>query len=139
MLLMALLEGPAHGYEVIRRLEDRSGGQWRPSPGSVYPALQLLEEEGTLSAHDDGGKKVYELTETGRELAEQVAARRPAVPWDTEEGPAGSARGDLRSAIGQLHLAARQVAEVADQARVEQAVAIVNEARRKLYQLLAES
>src|ERR1035438_9088181 len=98
MLLMALLDGPAHGYEVIRRLEERSGGQWRPSPGSVYPALQLLEEEGTLSGHDDGGKKVYKLTETGRALAEQVAARRPAVPWDTEEGPAGSARGDLRSA-----------------------------------------
>src|ERR1700742_3583670 len=72
VLLTALLDGPAHGYEIIRRLEERSGGLWRPSAGSVYPTLQQLEEEGKLTSETDstpqgGGKRVYTLTDEGRE------------------------------------------------------------------------
>jgi DNA-binding PadR family transcriptional regulator len=134
-LLRALLDGPAHGYEVMRRLEERSGGLWRPSAGSVYPTLQLLEEQGLLTSREEGGKRVYELTDEGRADIEATAASGP--PWETAEGTA-SGRHALRDAVVQLHLAAKQVAMAADEARVERATAVLKEARQKLYQLLAE-
>jgi DNA-binding PadR family transcriptional regulator len=133
-LLRALVDGPAHGYEVIRRLEDRSGGLWRPSPGSVYPTLQLLEEQGLLTSREDGGKRVYELTEDGRAEVEAQAAG--GQPWEDSDPASGPFV--LRRAVAQLHLAAKQVAMVGDENRVERATAILKEARQKLYQLLAE-
>jgi DNA-binding PadR family transcriptional regulator len=133
-LLRALEDGPTHGYEIIRRLEERSGGLWRPSAGSVYPTLQLLEEQGLLTSHDDGGKRVYELTDEGRAEAEGQGG---TMPWDSVEG-VGSGRHALRGAVMQLQLAARQVALAGDEARVERAFAVLKEARQKLYQLLAE-
>src|ERR1700751_1342556 len=108
-LLRALVDGPAHGYEVIRRLEDRSGGLWRPSPGSVYPTLQLLEEQGLLTSREDGGKRVYELTDQGRADVENQTAG--GMPW---EGGDPSGRFALRNAVAQLHLAAQQVAMAGD-------------------------
>jgi DNA-binding PadR family transcriptional regulator len=132
-LLRALVDGPAHGYEVIRRLEDRSAGLWRPSAGSVYPTLQLLEEQGLLTSREDGGKRVYELTEDGRA---EVEAQAGGLPWEDADPASGPFA--LRRAVAQLHLAAKQVAMVGDEARVERATAILKEARQKLYQLLAE-
>src|SRR5580692_2384370 len=78
LLLAALLDGPAHGYELMGRLEGQAGGRWRPSPGSVYPLLQVLEDEGLVRGRDSGGRKVYELTEQGRTLADagQLPSRR---------------------------------------------------------------
>jgi DNA-binding PadR family transcriptional regulator len=70
LLLAALLDGPAHGYELMRRLEGQAGGRWRPSPGSVYPLLQLLEDEGLVRGRDSEGRKVFELTERGRAQAD---------------------------------------------------------------------
>ena len=139
MVLTAFLDGPAHGYEVIRRLVERTDGRWRPSAGSVYPTLQRLEEKGLLSAHVDGDKKVYELTNTGHEMAEQAAARLVAHPWDSTETPDCSARSDLRAAVGQLHAAARQVGEVGSPGLIKQATSVVAAARKQLYLLLAES
>jgi DNA-binding PadR family transcriptional regulator len=136
-LLRALQAGPAHGYEVIRRLEEGSGGFWRPSAGSVYPTLQMLEEEGLLSSHEDNGKRVYELTDTGRAEAESGAGADRGFPWDSEEGLTGYRA--LRSAVSQLMLATRQVQVAGEPELVERAAGIVKEARQKLYQLLAES
>src|SRR5579864_6524404 len=65
-LLGALEEGPAHGYELIGRLEQKSGGMWRPSPGSVYPTLQMFEDEGLVRSEERDGKRTYELTDAGR-------------------------------------------------------------------------
>jgi DNA-binding PadR family transcriptional regulator len=134
-LLRALQDGPAHGYEVMRRLEERSSGLWRPSAGSVYPTLQLLEEQGLLTSREEGGKRIYELTDEGRTEIEATAAGGP--PWETAEGTA-SGRHALRGAVVQLHLAAKQVAMTADDTGVERATAVLKEARQKLYQLLAE-
>jgi DNA-binding PadR family transcriptional regulator len=134
-LLWALLDGPAHGYEVMRRLEERSGGLWRPSAGSVYPTLQLLEEQGLLTSREEGGKRIYELTDEGRAEIEAQTAGGP--PWETAED-AASGRHALRGALVQLHMAAKQVAMAGDEARVERATAVLKEARQKLYQLLAE-
>ena len=89
VVLRTLLDGPAHGYEIIRRLEERSAGLWRPSAGSIYPTLQLLEEQGLVTSRDDGGKRVYELTAEGRA---QVEAQGPGdMPWETPGRPGGPA------------------------------------------------
>src|SRR3954471_15574555 len=65
-ILAVLAEEPGHGYEVMQRLEERTEGAWRPSPGSVSPTLQLLEDEGLLRSAEREGKKVYEITEAGQ-------------------------------------------------------------------------
>lgn len=130
-LLAALLDGPAHGYELIRRLEERSGGLWRPSAGSVYPTLQLLQEEGLLTSRDEDGKRTYALTDEGRVAAEQARQRGPAGP-----GESNSHR-QLRHSLRTLLLAFRQVAEAGDAAQAAAAVDILDEARRRLYRLLA--
>jgi DNA-binding PadR family transcriptional regulator len=133
LLLAALLDGPAHGYELMRRLEEQAGGRWRPSPGSVYPLLQLLEDEGLIRGTDQDGRRVYELTETGSAQADQ------SLLSDLAEGPAAAAAHlDLRSEVQRLHGAARQVGTAGDAAQVEQAVAIVKNARQALYRLLAD-
>ena len=136
-LLRALQAGPAHGYEVIGRLEEGSGVLWRPSAGSVYPTLQLLEEQGLLSSHEDAGKRIYELTDTGRAEAASGAGSERDFPWDSEEGLNGHK--SLRGALAQLVLATKQVQVAGEPELVERAAAIVKEARQKLYQLLAES
>ena len=74
-LLAALAEGPGHGYDVMQTLEDKTGGAWRPSPGSVYPTLQLLEDEGLVQSAERDGKRVFEINDTGRtELARRIEA-----------------------------------------------------------------
>src|SRR6202034_3143868 len=78
LLMRALASGgPGHGYELMGRLEELSGGAWRPSPGSVYPTLQLLEDEGVIRSTETEGRRVYELTETGQA---EAAAAGPALP-----------------------------------------------------------
>ena len=131
-LLGALVEGDAHGYELIRRLEERSAGVWRPSAGSVYPTLQLLEEEGLITGREEGGKRVFSLTDAGREAAGRV----PAGPMWEEPG-GGRGRRDLREAVQQLTLAARQVSVVGDDEQIDAARAILGDARSRLYRLLA--
>ncbi len=69
LILKTLADGPAHGYEIIKRIEDRTKGMWKPSPGSVYPTLQMLEEQGLVKSRDEDGKKVYELTKEGKAQA----------------------------------------------------------------------
>jgi DNA-binding PadR family transcriptional regulator len=131
-LLDALLDGPAHGYELITRLEGRSGGMWRPSAGSVYPTLQLLEEEGRVTGRDEDGKRVYELTADGRTEAETARDRQP---WN--QGGPSEAHRNLRATLGQLGMAARQVAQVGDDDQLAAATSVLVEARQKLYRLLA--
>lgn len=77
IVLHMLAEKPMHGYEIIRTLEEKSHGFWRPSPGSIYPTLQLLEEEELVNSSDENGKKVYTLTDKGRAEAEHEEARGP--------------------------------------------------------------
>jgi DNA-binding PadR family transcriptional regulator len=137
-ILSALLEGPAHGYEVIRRLEEKSGGAWRPSPGSVYPTLQMLEDAGLVRATEREGRRTYELTDEGRAEAEAGSgdARRGG------RGPSGAeeteGRAAIRSAVMQLHLAARQVAMSGTPDQVDRAAAALRQARQALYLILAE-
>ena len=124
-----------NGYEMIREIADRSGGSWRPSPGSVYPTLQLLEEEGLISSQESGGKRLFELTEAGRAEAESG----PEAPW--QEAGQGEEWEAVR-AFGQAGLglrdALRQIVVTGSPEQREKALALVNETRKKLYLILAE-
>ena len=108
-ILALLAEEPMHGYQIMRELGERSGGVWRPSPGSIYPTLQQLEDEELVRPETgDGGRRVFTLTDAGRE-AQSAAAGGPA-PWE-EVGAEGDASAlELRDLVGQVMGAARQVA-----------------------------
>jgi len=124
-----------HGYEMIQEIAERSQNLWRPSPGSVYPTLQLLVDEGLIAGTEsDGSKKLFELTDDGRAAAEKVET----PPW--EEITDGEAPGhvNLRAAIGQLMGAVAQSAHTASDEQQERIVDIVNNARREIYGILGE-
>ena len=134
-ILAILLDGPGHGYDLIQRLEEKSGG-WRPSPGSVYPTLQLLEDEDLVRSEDRDGKKVFELTDAGRAEVERRVDEAGGAPWDRERGVAPNR--ELREAVGQAFVAMKQIGSVGSPSQIEQAVAVMKDTRRKLYQILGE-
>jgi DNA-binding PadR family transcriptional regulator len=136
-LLAALREAPGHGYDVMQALEAKSGGTWRPSAGSVYPTLQLLEDEGLVRSSERDGKRVYEITDAGRNEVERRIDDAGGLPWELA-GRGGNHQIELRQALAQLVPAFKQVAVTGTPAQAEQAVEILRDARRKLYQLLAE-
>jgi DNA-binding PadR family transcriptional regulator len=124
------------GYDVMKELEQRSGGMWRPSPGSIYPTLQLLEEEGLLKGEEHDGKRVYSITDAGKTELEERSQRSGDAPWDF--GPAAEGLGALRDAGMQLVGAAMQVARAGSKEQREKTAEILADARRKIYALLAE-
>jgi DNA-binding PadR family transcriptional regulator len=134
-VLALLAERPMHGYQIIREIEERSGGVWKPSAGSVYPTLQLLADEGLITAEEAGGRKTYALAEAGRAEAEE-AADRPA-PW-LASGERGSGFSALPKAGIDLAQAAAQVGRTGSPEQVQQAVTVLDEARRRLYAILAQ-
>lgn len=137
-LLAILTEGPGHGYELIQRLEEKSDGAWRPSPGSVYPTLQLLEDEGFVTATERDGKRTFEVTDAGRaEATERLAETGGTAPWDLV-GRGGRPSGELREAMGQLMLAVKQVGGAGSKDQAERAAAVLKDARKQLYAILAE-
>jgi DNA-binding PadR family transcriptional regulator len=71
VILRLIADKPMHGYEVMQALEEESGGGYKPSPGSVYPTLQMLEDEGLLRCREEDGKKIYEITEEGKAYLEE--------------------------------------------------------------------
>ena len=133
-VLSLLSEKAMHGYEMIGELEERSGGRWRPSAGSIYPTLQLLSDEGLVKAEEVEGKNVFSLTPEGEKAAEANAERRKS--W--EENGEDSAFHRLRIAAFQAGGAAKQVAAAGDEKQIEQAIEILSEARKKIYSILAE-
>jgi len=133
-ILAILAEKPLHGYQIMAEIEERSGGAWKPSPGSVYPTLQLLADEGLIRAEESSGRKTYSLTEEGRLTVD--ATTESKAPW---EGSRGSSRtGALPKAGIDLAQAVAQVGRTGSSAQVDEAVAVLTEARRKLYSILAQ-
>ena len=123
-----------HGYEVITELDERTGGRWRPSAGSIYPTLQLLEDEGLVTAEEADGKRVYSLTEAGQEAApERTEGNRPWEEVD-DDSPRYLARKEMFALMG----AAKQLARTDDDEQLTKAAEILKDARRKLYGILAE-
>ena len=132
-ILSLLAEQPMHGYQIIQELSERTGGVWRPSPGSVYPTLQQLQDEDLVrETASDSGKRVYELTDAGREQASATAA-----PWTDVAEESDDALVALRDLAHHVMAATRQVAHAGTASQVEAAQQVLRDARRSLYRLLA--
>ena len=134
-IITLLAEQPMHGYQIMRELNERSGGAWRVSPGSVYPTLAQLEDEELVQAEQAGGKRVFTLTEAGKAEAEQFAS---AAPWQDMAAEVPPAVAELRDLMYQVRAAARQVVHAGSEQQLTAANDLLRETRRKLYALLAE-
>jgi DNA-binding PadR family transcriptional regulator len=133
-ILVLLTEEPMHGYQIIQELTERTGGVWRPSPGSVYPTLQQLQDEELVrEAPSDSGKRVYELTDAGREQAAGATA-----PWSEVTGESADALVALHDLVHQVIAATRQISHAGSAAQLDAAQTVLRDARRALYRLLAE-
>ncbi len=133
-ILAILTEGPMHGYQIIQDIEKRSNGAWKPSAGSVYPTLQLLADEGLIQAKEASGRKTYSITASGKD----EAAAGGAAPWENLGVRDASRSMVLPKAGVKLAEAASQIARGGTPEQVDAAVAIIDEARRKLYAILAQ-
>ena len=136
-VLVLLEEEPRNGYQLIQELSERSNEAWRPSPGSIYPVLQQLEDEGLVAATAEGTGRTYTLTEKGTAL---VNEQRDALgkPWESAEAGTGEPVRELMGTAKQVMLAARQVVMAGSEAQINRATAILVEARRSIYGILAE-
>ena len=135
-ILLLLDEGPRNGYGLMQEIEERSSGEWRPSSGSVYPALAQLEDEGLIAPAEAEQRKAFELTDAGREYVAENRERL-GVPWEaaTEGMPEGLH--GLKRAAGQLAMASMQVAQTGDDRLIAGARQVLDDARKAIYRLLA--
>jgi len=132
LILEVLNEGPKHGYDIIGELEQRYEG-YRPSPGSVYPTLQMLEEGGYVTGADSEGKRVYTITEAGLTLL----GERGEKPC--EDSPRRHRGGELFKSLGKLAMAVTEAGRSSDEEAISKLTEILDKARRDVYSVLAES
>ena len=132
LLLEVLKEGPRHGYEIISELENRFRG-YRPSPGSVYPTLQMLEEGGFVTGQEVDGKKVYTITDAGLKLLEERGEQR----FEEPEGVHPAI--ELRLSLKKLASAVIDGTRGTDETTLNRINEILNKARKDVYSILAES
>jgi len=135
-VLLLLDEQPRHGYDIITEISARSGGQWRPSPGSVYPVLARLESRGLVTAEEISGRKVFDLTASGRTFVAENRAEmgEPWVVQSTE--PDAEVLADLMQTAKETAMAVWQVGQAGDDTQLAEAVEILAETRRRLYDVL---
>jgi DNA-binding PadR family transcriptional regulator len=139
-VLILLDEEPMHGYQLIQEIEERSGGVWQPSPGSVYPVLQQLEDEGLVRIEQTEGRKVANLTEAGRTYIEDKRAELEAA-WNTGSANVDERVTEIRNLFAlykQIAAAAKQLARVGTVRQIAEAKNLLNDTRRRLYLILAE-
>lgn len=135
--LSLLVEQPWNGYQIIQEISDRTDGVWRPSPGSVYPILQQLEDEGLIQPEvRESGRKAFRLTDGGRTYA-QAHASELSASWDAVTASVDDGEVQLRGLARQVLLAVSQVSQVGSDAQVELAVKALIDIRRTLYRILA--
>jgi DNA-binding PadR family transcriptional regulator len=135
-VLALLAERPMHGYEMLQELARRTDDLWRPSPGSLYPALQLLEDQGLVRSVSADGRRRFELTDDGR----AELAGRPAgpPPWETMVHAADPGAMALHGALRGVQMAVTQVAEVGTAEQKAEVERLLSDLRRQVYLLLAE-
>jgi DNA-binding PadR family transcriptional regulator len=136
-LLVLLAEEPRNGYGLMQEIERRSDGVWRPSPGSVYPALQQLEDEGLVRVEPGDSGKSYGLTDAGRAHVE-ARGDELAAPWDAVKGDMGEGAWELMGAMRQIGMALFQLTHSGSEAQQAQAKQVLADTRRALYRILAE-
>jgi len=135
-LLTLLAEEPRNGYQLMQEIENRSEGVWRPSPGSVYPALQQLEDEGLVRSDESDGRKVFRVTDAGRQAAEEASAA--GAPWEAASEAVDSDVWELFGVARQVGMAIFQLAQAGSPQQLAEAREILTNARRSLYGILAE-
>jgi DNA-binding PadR family transcriptional regulator len=135
-LLRLLAEEPRNGYQLMQAIEERSGGSWRPSPGSVYPTLAQLEDEGLIRSFESEGGRRLEITDAGREHLESRAGEPP--PWQQAPEAADHPLAELAPLVIQIGKATFQVASVGDSAQRNRARTLLADTRRALYRILAD-
>ncbi|MEV8566523.1 PadR family transcriptional regulator [Streptomyces sp. NPDC051322] len=134
-ILALLKDRPMHGYEMIQEIGERSGGAWRPSPGSVYPTLQLLEDEGLITSASEGGKKLFTLTGSGRTAADEG----PEAPWEAAgRGGDWDTINEIRQEGFGVMEAFGQVWRTGTPEQRQKAIALIGETKKKLYLILAD-
>ena len=136
-VLALLTEGPRHGYQMIGEIAERSGGAWKPSPGSIYPVLAALQDEGLVDDEKIDGKRVFSLTDAGRAYAEERAEELAHV-FDANSSDEGSEVTDLRQLLMSVGSAAVQVVTTGTPEQVAAARTVLSNTRRELYLILAE-
>lgn len=137
-VLALVAESPRHGYEIIQEITERTGGQWKPSPGSVYPTLSQLEDEGLVRVEKSEGRRVVHLTDEGTTYVAEHREELDAVWASFEDGDEDDPAVDLWQELGQLHAAAQQVMATGTPEQTATATASITEARKAIYRLLAE-
>ncbi len=135
-VLLLLAEQPMHGYQVIQEIAERSEGQWRPSPGAVYPALNLLQDEGLVELSADGGRRLATLTEAGTAYVAEHAAEL-GDPFADAAGRGGRSRRELRAGVEAVAAAVHQVARTGTDEQAQAAAELLERTRRELYLILA--
>ncbi|WP_113698851.1 PadR family transcriptional regulator [Nonomuraea lactucae] len=135
-LLSLLTEEPKNGYQMIQDIESRSRGVWRPSPGSVYPALQQLEDEDLVTGDESGGSRTYRLTEQGREHAARHLDGE--APWEEVARSIPEDRHELRLLWAQLNEAFLHLTRTANDHQVAQAKQLLRRTRRSVFHILSE-
>ncbi|QVQ51179.1 helix-turn-helix transcriptional regulator [Spiractinospora alimapuensis] len=136
-ILALLAEEPLNGYQIIKNIEHRSNGIWRPSAGSVYPALQQLEDEGLVRATESGGRREFALTDEGRAHVESQPEQYTA-PWEVASEDTDSEAMEVHELLGEVAMAAVQVVHAGSTTQAAEAKRILTDARRSLYRVLAE-
>jgi DNA-binding PadR family transcriptional regulator len=137
-ILDLLAEGqPWNGYQIIQEIAQRTNGIWRPSAGSVYPALQQLEDEGLISPEGEGRRRMYTLTAEGRAYAEAHREELRAS-WDAVAGMTDDAAVELGNMIRQIMMAVMEVRRAGSPGQLAEARRVLAETRRSLYRILAD-
>jgi DNA-binding PadR family transcriptional regulator len=134
--LLLLAEEPRNGYQIMQEVQERSGGLWSPSPGSVYPALAQLEDEGLIRTQEEDGHKLFVLTDAGKALVDERGSDRPA-PWEQQGGDAGEAH-ELGKLVRDVAFAFSQVVRTGSAGQMDKAREVLANTRRELYRILAD-
>jgi DNA-binding PadR family transcriptional regulator len=135
--LLLLAEEPRNGYQIMQEVQERSEGVWTPSPGSVYPALQQLEDEGLIVTREGEGRKAFEITEEGRKALAERGADRPA-PWEQMSEDVSPLAHQLGRLMREVAFAFAQVMRTGSEEQMTRAKDVLTSARRDLYTILAE-
>jgi DNA-binding PadR family transcriptional regulator len=135
--LLLLNEEPRNGYQIMQEVEERSDGVWRPSPGSVYPALQQLEDEGLIRADELEGRKLFKLTDEGRVYVNERGEDKPA-PWEQMSGDVSDQMRELGKLMREVGFAFAQVMKTGSEAQIGEARKVLSTARKDLYRILAD-
>jgi DNA-binding PadR family transcriptional regulator len=134
--LLLLAEEPRNGYQIMQEVEERSDGVWRPSPGSVYPALQQLEDEGLIRSQESEGRKLFAITEAGSQLLAERPTGRPA-PWEEASESLSANAHELGKVMRDAAFAFAQVMRTGSESQIASARDVLVRTRKDLYNILA--